>query len=70
MDGQRFDAFVRALATGVSRRRVLRSLIGGALLSSAAPAVSQVRSFVQDDQETSDCKNCFRSVNTSAWSAA
>ena len=31
MDGQRFDDFARGLASGVSRRRVIRGLVAGAV---------------------------------------
>ncbi len=36
MDDRRFDALTRSLATGLSRRNVLKSLFGGAVLGGAA----------------------------------
>ena len=46
MDNQRFDDLARSLATGVSRRRLLRGLLGGA----AAGAVTVARGGVADAQ--------------------
>lgn len=43
MDGARFDAAAKALATGVSRRTMLKGLVGGvmaAITSRAAPAAA------------------------------
>src|SRR5690348_14714197 len=36
MDDRRFDAWTRSLASGLSRRKVLKGLIGGAVLGGAA----------------------------------
>jgi hypothetical protein len=35
MDDRRFDSLVRSLATGTSRRQVLRGIVGGAALGGA-----------------------------------
>jgi hypothetical protein len=36
MDDRRFDALTRSMATGLSRRKVLKGLFGGAVLGGAA----------------------------------
>ena len=36
MDDRRFDALTRSLASGISRRKVLKWLFGGAVLGGAA----------------------------------
>lgn len=66
MDDRRFDAFTRSLATGLSRRRVLKGLFGGAVLGGAAATrldqaaaqVCDLGQFVCDGECCPNANNC------------
>ncbi len=65
MDGQQFDELTRALATGRSRRAVLRSLLGGvgagalALLGGPAHAAPQLKRNGRRCKSSSQCASGY-----------
>src|SRR6478735_12796489 len=70
MDGQRFDAFARALATGASRRGLLRGVVGAAfggalvgLRGGGQTVAAQDTCSVPGDTCTSDSDCCVGSCS-------
>ena len=82
MDDRRFDAWTRSLASGLSRRKVLKGLIGGAVLGgAAATGLDEVAAqgcpdgqFLCNDTCCPNANNCcgggFSCTITSACEAA
>ncbi len=61
MDGQKFDDLVKTLASGATRRRVLRSLAGG-IAALATLARVPAPTGAQDDRDTRACVELCRSL--------
>ena len=66
MDGGRFDGAAKALARGVSRRAVLRGLLGGVVATAAARALPSAactppgpRNFCNADSECCGTSRCL-----------